>query len=481
MTAKKSARPTPAARTKKPVAKAAAARPLAARRELPVLDADDQDASADDSDTSDELAEIEKAAAELAGAKAKAKPLRVKVPKSKERALIREFGLDVTSLTDEEIEKRRSELHHAGEDGQDPRLPARSRRSTTTCRKSWSTPRCSRPSSRCSTTWASPSTSRRRTPRPCWSPAARGAPSTDEEAEEAAEAALSTVDSEFGRTTDPVRMYMREMGTFELLTREGEIEIAKRIEGGLQAMMLAISASPAIVAEILVSADKIAAGETRHLGRRRRLRRRRTRPTTTSPRKTSTRSTTTDDDDGNGGSKAMTRRLEEMKVAALERFAAMRASFDKLRKAYEQAAATARRPTGPRSRRCSDQLMTVRFTVKTIDRLCGLLRSQVDDVRRYEREIRRIAVDRCGMPQAALHRRASRRTPLNPALGRAGGGARQGLRRGAAAAICRPSRNCRASSRDLQAKAAVAARRPEDDQQEDERRRARARATPSRR
>ena len=64
---------------------------------------------------------------------------------------------------------------------------------------------------------------------------------TEEEAEEAAEAALSTVDSEFGRTTDPVRMYMREMGTVELLTREGEIEIAKRIEGGLQAMMQAIS------------------------------------------------------------------------------------------------------------------------------------------------------------------------------------------------------------------------------------------------
>jgi RNA polymerase primary sigma factor len=58
---------------------------------------------------------------------------------------------------------------------------------------------------------------------------------TDEEAEEAAEAALSTVDSEFGRTTDPVRMYMREMGSVELLTREGEIEIAKRIEDGLQA------------------------------------------------------------------------------------------------------------------------------------------------------------------------------------------------------------------------------------------------------
>src|SRR5467141_3814755 len=84
---------------------------------------------------------------------------------------------------------------------------------------------------------------------------------TDEDVEEQAEAALSTVDSEFGRTTDPVRMYMREMGTVELLTREGEIEIAKRIEGGLQAMMLAISAPPTTIAEILFYADRIGAGE----------------------------------------------------------------------------------------------------------------------------------------------------------------------------------------------------------------------------
>src|SRR4051812_34770008 len=69
----------------------------------------------------------------------------------------------------------------------------------------------------------------------------------DEDVEEQAEAALSTVDSEFGRTTDPVRMYMREMGSVELLTREGEIEIAKRIEEGLRHMILAISACPTTV------------------------------------------------------------------------------------------------------------------------------------------------------------------------------------------------------------------------------------------
>src|SRR3569833_1468983 len=83
----------------------------------------------------------------------------------------------------------------------------------------------------------------------------------DEDAAEEAAAALSTVDSEFGRTTDPVRMYMREMGTVELLTREGEIELAKRIESGLQAMMLAISASPTTIAEILSYADKIRSGD----------------------------------------------------------------------------------------------------------------------------------------------------------------------------------------------------------------------------
>ena len=86
---------------------------------------------------------------------------------------------------------------------------------------------------------------------------------SDEDAEEEAEAALSTVDSEFGRTTDPVRMYMREMGSVELLTREGEIEIAKRIEDGLKHMVTAISACPTTISEILANADKIRSGTMR--------------------------------------------------------------------------------------------------------------------------------------------------------------------------------------------------------------------------
>ena len=85
----------------------------------------------------------------------------------------------------------------------------------------------------------------------------------DEDAVEEAEAALSTVDSEFGRTTDPVRMYMREMGTVDLLTREGEIEIAKRIEDGLKHMVQAISACPTTIAEILRLAEKVERDEMR--------------------------------------------------------------------------------------------------------------------------------------------------------------------------------------------------------------------------
>jgi RNA polymerase primary sigma factor len=84
---------------------------------------------------------------------------------------------------------------------------------------------------------------------------------SDDEVEAAAATALSTVDSDFGRTTDPVRMYMREMGAVALLTREGEIEIAKRIEGGLKDMIQAISACPTTIAEIVALARKIEADE----------------------------------------------------------------------------------------------------------------------------------------------------------------------------------------------------------------------------
>jgi RNA polymerase primary sigma factor len=219
---------------------------------------------------------------------------------------------------------------------------------------------------------------------------------TEEEAEEAAEAALSTVDSEFGRTTDPVRMYMREMGSVELLTREGEIEIAKRIEKGLQDMMQAISASPTTIAEILAMGDRIGAGEMQI--------------SEVVDGFVSTNEADDyvaeedfdefdeEEDEEGASSKALTKKLEELKSHALDKFSQLRHHFDKMRKAYEK--------DGYRSavynksqQAITEDLMSIRFTVKTIERLCDILRSQVDDVRRYEREIRKIVVDKCGMQQ----------------------------------------------------------------------------------
>ncbi|HKS53850.1 MAG TPA: RNA polymerase sigma factor RpoD [Steroidobacteraceae bacterium] len=85
----------------------------------------------------------------------------------------------------------------------------------------------------------------------------------DEEAAEEAAAALATVDAEFGRTTDPVRMYMREMGTVELLTREGEIRIAKRIEEGLDAVRTALSSYPMTFEFMLRQYEMVKAGQGR--------------------------------------------------------------------------------------------------------------------------------------------------------------------------------------------------------------------------
>lgn len=86
---------------------------------------------------------------------------------------------------------------------------------------------------------------------------------TDEIAEEEVASALASVDSEFGRTTDPVRMYMREMGSVELLSREGEIAIAKRIEEGINQMLTTLANQPQMIAEVLNDYDRVEKGELR--------------------------------------------------------------------------------------------------------------------------------------------------------------------------------------------------------------------------
>jgi RNA polymerase primary sigma factor len=105
-----------------------------------------------------------------------------------------------------------------------------------------------------------------------------------------------------------------------------------------------------------------------------------------------------DDDDGKGGSKALTKKLEEMKKEALVRIERISGHFDEVRRIYSRegygGAAYIKA-----QKALSDELMTVRFTAKTIERLCDMLREQVGTVRKVERELRRIIVDKCGMPQ----------------------------------------------------------------------------------
>jgi RNA polymerase primary sigma factor len=326
----------------------------------------------------------------------KAKPLRMKVSRAKERALMREFGLDENALTEEEVNKRRQELKTLIKMGKtrgylthqeiNDHLPEKLvdneiLEAIVSMLNDMGIAVYEQAPDAATLLIAGGNTST----------------ATEEEAEEEAEAALSTVDSEFGRTTDPVRMYMREMGTVELLTREGEIEIAKRIEGGLQAMMLAISASPTTIAEIMAIADRIRAGEMQiseavdgfvssdeaddYVAE-----------------EDFDEFDEEDDDDGNGGSKALTKKLEELKNVALGKFDELRTHFDKMRKAYEHNGYKSA-PYNKAQEAISADLMTIRFTVKTIERLCGILRAQVDEVRRSERELRKIVVDRCGMPQ----------------------------------------------------------------------------------
>ncbi|MFY7864785.1 sigma-70 family RNA polymerase sigma factor, partial [Roseateles sp.] len=379
-------------RGRKPKAATESKKPAAGKKAAEVDEEDFSDLEADLEGEPEAEAEV----AEAAEDKPKAKPLRMKVSRAKERALMREFGLEETALTEEEAAKRRNELktlikmgktrgfltHQEINDHLPEKLVNEEILEAIISMLNDMGIAVYEQAPDAATLLIQGSAT---------------ATSTEEEAEEAAEAALSTVDSEFGRTTDPVRMYMREMGTVELLTREGEIEIAKRIEGGLQAMMLAISASPTTIAHIIDLADKIRAGEK-----------------TISEvvdgfvaadeaddyvaEEDFDEFDEEDDDDGNGGSKALTKKLEELKNAALVKLDSLAVNFDKMRKAFEKDGYKS--PTYNKAQQAiSAELMTIRFTVKTIEKLCDLLRSQVDDVRRYERELRKIVVDKCGMPQ----------------------------------------------------------------------------------
>jgi len=398
---KTTAKTTKAEDTKKKTSAVEAHAPKAAAKKAPAkkaTKAKGKKAGADDEDLGDIEADLEGEPVVEAGAE-KVKPLRMKISKAKERALMKEFGLDETVLSEEDMQKRRSRLKTLIKLGKtrgylthgeisdhlpDKLVDAETLEVVISMLNDMGVAVYEH------TPDAETLLLNNNTP----------TAATEEEAEEEAEAALSTVDSEFGRTTDPVRMYMREMGTVELLTREGEIEIAKRIEGGLMDMMAAISGSPATIAAVLVMAEDIRENKVvistivdgfNNLNE----------ADDYVAEEDFDEFDEEDDDDGKGGSKALTKKLEELKNAALERFDRMIVLFEKLRKTYDKEGYGT--PAYVKAQTAlTTELMGIRFTAKTIEKLCESVRGQVDDVRKNERELRRIIVDKCGMPQATF-------------------------------------------------------------------------------
>ena len=234
---------------------------------------------------------------------------------------------------------------------------------------------------------------------------------SDDQADEEAEAALSTVDSEFGRTTDPVRMYMREMGASALLSRAGEIEIAKRIEDGLQDMIQAIAACPSIVSTILADVDRIVAGELRidELVDGISDDADESEMTLASASEGDVGANTPDDDpdgddvetDAGDSEKANAARLEQLTNDSLAVFARVRVLFERLPDELVTGKARSAAVAQVRSE-IQRELAPIRFTARTIDRLCANVQKQVTEVRAIERSILQIAVDRCGMPREAF-------------------------------------------------------------------------------
>src|SRR6266852_6374054 len=226
------------------------------------------------------------------------------------------------------------------------------------------------------------------------------APIAEEDVIEEAEEALSTtIDAEFGRTTDPVRMYMREMGSVELLTREGEIEIAKRIEDGLKHMIHAISSCPTTIEEILRLADLIERDEMRIDELVDGLVDGDEEEVVEEEMTEDEELEELDAEEQEAEDEAVASAdLERLKNDALAHFNKVRRLYKKMKKILAE--------KGYRSRAYKDlqedisnELLAIRFTAKQVEHLCNGLRGLVERVRSHEREIMELCTKNANMPR----------------------------------------------------------------------------------
>ena len=229
-------------------------------------------------------------------------------------------------------------------------------------------------------------------------------PVTDEDAVEEAEAALATVDSDFGRTTDPVRMYMREMGTVDLLTREGEIEIAKRIEDGLKHMVQAIAACPTTITQLLKMVEQVEKDEISvddlvdglidsDIGLEDAI--------AAEVADEDEPDVDVDEDDDEDGAKAAAisaEALAKLKEEVLKRFAIIRKANTAMNVIREnQGSQDASYKKLHES--VLEELTAFRFSAKQVEALCEQVRILVEEVRGHERKVMDFCVDKSGMPR----------------------------------------------------------------------------------
>lgn len=209
--------------------------------------------------------------------------------------------------------------------------------------------------------------------------------------------AVDYIDGLDSTRNEPLYIYLRETQRKVLITKDQEIEIAKRIEAGLMSVMQAISASPATVAEILRLGETILEGgvpvsaiidgftnidatESEEIG----------------GDFDEQESHAVDDDDKDDETES-SERLEERKREALIRFASLRKLFEDTRRAYDKEGyGTSNYIQAQKA--LSSELITIRFTAKTTEQLCEMVRSQVCEILENERQLRHIIVDKCGYP-----------------------------------------------------------------------------------
>jgi RNA polymerase primary sigma factor len=226
--------------------------------------------------------------------------------------------------------------------------------------------------------------------------------------EEAAAALTATVDAEFGRTTDPVRMYMREMGAVELLTREGEIRIAKRIEEGQMQMMSALAEYPETIAELLREYDKVQAEDIRLAD---------VISGFINPDEMDDVNETNlqaqaaqelaggngadnsdDDDEDDDDSETSTADTGPDPEEALTRFTELRKTYNRFMKALAKNGAD-HKTTKKHQKDMGTQFLELKLVQRLTDHLIFQLRDMVERIRQQERVIMNICVNKAKMPR----------------------------------------------------------------------------------